>query len=342
MVLFGVDVSHHQGTNPFLARARDEGIEFVFIKATEGASFVDPRFFTNLRQARTAGQLVAAYHYQRSGTSAQAQANMVHRVVPLDVPVIIDVEDGSGGVSLTRELTDRLRALGYRVPLLYLPRWYWQQLGTPSLAGLPSLWSSRYPDTVIGDLRDEWARVPSHYWTGYGGLDVAVLQFTSSARVAGVAPLDANAFRGTRAQLAALLGYQQEEDVRQLVIARTEADPVTHWVGDGIRRRHIENQQELDGLQFWINHLGGDASVRTINDLRVLGEVDPTSVPVELDYARFVTDVVDQVSDRVADEVVTQVLAALETRGLGATVEQVAEVVRDVFRDAGSDSSDAG
>jgi GH25 family lysozyme M1 (1,4-beta-N-acetylmuramidase) len=331
-VIFGIDVSHHQGGNLNFRAFRDAGIEFAFLKATEGAGFVDPRFQTNLRRARQAGLLVAAYHYVREGVAVQAQVDNVRRVVPTDVPVVLDVEDGSGTLPRVRTFVGLLRDAGYRVPLLYLPRWYWQRAGSPDLRGLPPLWSSRYPDNVVDDLRDEFARVPPHYWTGYGGLDVAVLQFTSSARVAGLAPLDANAFRGTRGQLAALLGEVREEEVRDLVIARPSEDAPDHWVGDGIRRRRVADADELAGLTWWIRQLGGDPEVRIIADLRVLGEVDPTAVPVQLDYARFVTDVVDQVSDRVAD----QVIEALQTRGLDATIEQVEEVVREVFRDAGT------
>jgi hypothetical protein len=332
VTIFGVDVSHHQGTSLNFQGLRAAGVEFAFLKATEGAGFVDPRFHTNLRRAREAGMLVAAYHYVREGATVTTQRDHVRRVVPLDVPVVLDVEAGSGSVDHARRLVDHLRRIGYHVPLLYLPRWYWQQVGSPDLRGLPPLWSSRYPDNVVDDLVNEFARVPTSYWTGYGGLDVAVLQFTSSARVAGHAPLDANAFRGTREQLAALLNYDRENIVRDLIIARPAQDATDHWIGDGIRRRQIADVDELAGLTWWISRLGGDPEVKLISDLRVLGEVDPQAVPVQLDYARFVTDVVDQVSDRVTD----QVLDALQTRGLGATVEQVAEVVRDVFRDAGT------
>lgn len=203
MPLFGIDISHHQGSFD-VERAAREGVEFFIFKATEGSSFVDPRFAENVAKARKTGKPYAAYHYQRSGASAAAQVAHIRRVVPRDVPVIPDVEAGSGDVSLTRDLVARLRAAGYRVPLLYLPRWYWQRIGSPSLAGLPPLWSSRYPDNIIGDIRDEYADVPAHYWDGYGGLPVRLLQFTSSARVAGRAPIDANAFKGTRAELRAL------------------------------------------------------------------------------------------------------------------------------------------
>lgn len=213
MVMFGLDISHHQDAGLDLARCKREGISFVFLKATEGSGFVDSEFATNLAEARRAGLHVAAYHYVKGNVSASAQVAHISRVVPKNVPVIPDTEAGGGWLPLTRELVTKLRAVGYRVPLLYLPRWYWQQIGSPSLTGLPPLWSSRYPDNVQGSIRDEWADVPDSYWAGYGGLPVAVLQFTSSARIAGYAPIDANAYRGTAAQLAALLGGVVEEDM---------------------------------------------------------------------------------------------------------------------------------
>jgi hypothetical protein len=206
MVTFAIDISHHQDKNLSLAAARRDGCELAILKAGEGATFIDPDFASNLAEARAAGQLVAAYWYQRSSATAAQHVAKILSVVPLDVPIIPDVEANSGGVQLTRDLVAQLRAAGYKVPLLYLPRWYWQQIGSPSLAGLPPLWSSRYPNNVVGLLASEWADVPASYWDGYGGLDVGLLQFTSSASIDGYAPLDASAFRGTRAQLAALLG----------------------------------------------------------------------------------------------------------------------------------------
>lgn len=212
-LIFGVDVSHHQGSTLDFSAFRQEGIEFAFLKATEGGSFQDSQFSGNLRRARAAGMLVAAYHYVKAGASVAAQVWNVARTVPIDVPVILDVESGSGGIALTRAIVDTLRVDGYTVPLLYLPRWYWQAIGSPPLEGLPPLWSSRYPDNIVGPMIEEYGDVPAHYWIGYGGLGVAVLQFTSSARVAGRAPLDANAFQGTREQLAALLSGRQEDDM---------------------------------------------------------------------------------------------------------------------------------
>lgn len=216
MTQFLLDISHWQGGNPDLAQAKREGIVGVILKATQGSSFVDSDFTSNLARARAAGLLVAAYHYQEASVSAAAQVAHIKRNIPQDVPVIPDVEHGSGHTNKTRTIVKLLKEAGYQVPLSYIPGWYWQSIGSPSLAGLPPLWASRYPDNVQSYYKDEYAQVERsfmHFWDSYGGLDVKLLQFTSSGRVAGYGPLDVNAFRGTYAELEALFtGKNGSED----------------------------------------------------------------------------------------------------------------------------------
>lgn len=291
MVTFGLDISHHQDLRLDLAQCRREGVEFVFIKATEGSTFVDPAFGANLAEARAAGQLVAAYHYLRSNASAAAQVANVARAVPRDVPVLPDVEANSGGIALTRDFVNQLRGAGYVVPLLYLPRWYWQQIGSPSLAGLPPLWSSRYPDNVIGTIGDEWADVPASYWNGYGGLEVAVLQFTSSVSVAGHQPIDANAFRGSREQLAAVLGVddmfeQGDRDALNDLAWRLYAVMVG-WTS-------IPEQEGIP-QRLWGQPVAISATIAKLrSDVEDLKNGD--NPPAGLDYDKFVDDVVDRLA----------------------------------------------
>jgi lysozyme len=191
MGVFGVDVSNHQKSFNFT------GWDFAFIKSSEGNGFRDAYFSGHLANARRAGCLVAAYHYQRD-VSAQSQVDLIKSMVPLDVPVIIDVEDGSGSLALTREIIRLLNEEGYTTPYLYLPRWYWSRIGSPSLAGLPTLWASWYPDYVARPREQGISMVPQYAWNSYGGLDVGIMQFTST-------PFDQNYFPGTRDQLAAIL-----------------------------------------------------------------------------------------------------------------------------------------
>lgn len=316
MVTFGLDISHHQASSLDLAQCRREGVEFVFIKSSEGSGFIDPAFAANLAEARAAGLLVAAYHYVRSNATAAAQVANVARVVPKDVPVIPDVEANSGGVKLAADVVDGLRAAGYKVPLLYLPRWYWQQIGSPSLTGwaLPPLWSSRYPDNVVGSIADEYADVPSSYWTGYGGLGVTVLQFTSSVRVAGHQPLDANAFNGTREQLAAVLG-SQEDDMQptDLVIDPATGQPALDINGNPYTYNqawYYTNQavwvvrDQVAAMQAQLDALSGTLSD---DEATILGAVRQIATPAVAltpdDVARFAGAVLSKLDPTVRDAV---------------------------------------
>jgi hypothetical protein len=211
-MIFGVDVSNHQTHFDFAAAAR-EGFDFAFVKCSQNDNFRDGRFVQHANAARAAGLLVAAYHYQGTAPVAR-QLSTIKAMAGTDIPIILDVEDGSGGIDITRALVAALRAEGYQVPLTYLPRWYWSgHLGSPNLSGLPPLWVSWYPDYTVRRKESGIDTVPNSVWNGYGGLDVAVVQFTSSGAVADYpgGSIDLNAFAGTRAQLVTLL--EGEDDV---------------------------------------------------------------------------------------------------------------------------------
>lgn len=61
----GIDISSHNGMMN-LEAARADGIEFAFIKASEGESFGDPNFALNHEKATAAGMKVGAYHFSDS------------------------------------------------------------------------------------------------------------------------------------------------------------------------------------------------------------------------------------------------------------------------------------
>lgn len=205
--VFGVDVSAYQPNFDFTAAA-NEGYYWAAIKATEGSGWKSAHYAAQIVRARNAGQAVVAYHYQ-STQSVDAQIANVVSMVDTGTPIVIDVELGSGGVDITRALVDGLRAEGYRVPFIYLPKWYWQgHLGSPNLAGLPPNWVSWYPDNVARFGSDGLGKVPESVWAGFGGLPVVAVQFTSSGRVANYpnGSIDLDFYRGTRAMFLALIG----------------------------------------------------------------------------------------------------------------------------------------
>jgi len=72
------------------------GVQFCFIKATEGATFVDPRFGFNWQAARNAGLARGAYHFFHPAVSVTAQADIFLQTVPGlaagDLPPVLDLE----------------------------------------------------------------------------------------------------------------------------------------------------------------------------------------------------------------------------------------------------------
>lgn len=69
----GIDASHHQGPIAWRQVAR-AGIDFAYLKATEGTGFTDPDFADNRREATRAGIDVAGYHYFQLCSDGAAQA----------------------------------------------------------------------------------------------------------------------------------------------------------------------------------------------------------------------------------------------------------------------------
>lgn len=72
-----------------------------------------------------------------------------------------------------------------------------------------------------------------------------------------------------------------EADVKNLILAR-EDKTAEVFVGDGITRRHVKDDKELAGLQYWIKKRGGDSEVYVFvpGTIGVLG-VDITPKPVQ-------------------------------------------------------------
>ena len=71
----GIDISSHQGYIDWAKVSSDKDINFVYIKATEGATYHSPHYPHNITQARRHGLLVGSYHYLTSSSSIDEQFN---------------------------------------------------------------------------------------------------------------------------------------------------------------------------------------------------------------------------------------------------------------------------
>lgn len=93
--VMGVDLSAHNGDVDF-DRVAAAGVDFVFLKASEGIDFRDPRFMSNYNKARKSGMKVGAYHFFRFDSDGYSQGrNFLETVdsLDLDLPLAIDIED---------------------------------------------------------------------------------------------------------------------------------------------------------------------------------------------------------------------------------------------------------
>ena len=93
----GIDVSSHNGMMNLDAAAKD-GVEFIFIKASEGATFRDENFRLNYSKARHAGMKTGAYHFFRFDVDGVAQA--VNFVVNCGIFFDISISTGDIGLRL--------------------------------------------------------------------------------------------------------------------------------------------------------------------------------------------------------------------------------------------------
>jgi lysozyme len=108
----GIDVSHHQGPIDWAALPA-QGVDFAWIKATEGGDHRDTRFAENWRASRAAGIRHGAYHYFTLCRPGADQAANFIATVPAEpdaLPPAVDLEylgncDGRPGVeAFHREL----------------------------------------------------------------------------------------------------------------------------------------------------------------------------------------------------------------------------------------------
>lgn len=202
-----------------------EGFAGLAVKASQGTSSLwAAGAKTWLDRADVLGLVTWCYHYVDTSSIA-AQAQTV-KTASHGRPVMMDFEANSGTVANLRSLIAACQRIGVRVPLAYVPRWYFQQLGSPSLAGLPPIVSSRYL-TATGTASAIYSQVPASFWDSYGDGVTTVLQFSDRATVAGK-QVDVNAFRGTKDQLRALV-YGTSAPATKPRLAGTEyvMEPIT-------------------------------------------------------------------------------------------------------------------
>ena len=194
----GLDVARFQD-NINWRRVKQAGIDFAFIKATEGGDLLDPMFKENWRGAGKAGIARGAYHFYYFCTPPEVQARWFIRNVPKrrgSLPPVLDMEWNPYSPTCTKRPPGSEVRRQARVFLDILERHYGQR---------PIIYTTVefYRETGIGQLREEfWLRSTAKVLkTTYPGQRWSFWQYTGTGVVPGVAGnVDINVFAGNRNQ----------------------------------------------------------------------------------------------------------------------------------------------
>ena len=99
LVYDGIDVSNYQKDINWRAAAADPSIQYVYVKATEGATHKQHRYRANIENARKHGVKVGSYHFLTTTSSIRKQfENFISMAKPeeQDLIPLLDVETHTG------------------------------------------------------------------------------------------------------------------------------------------------------------------------------------------------------------------------------------------------------
>ena len=197
--VMGIDVSSHQGEIDWAA-ARAGGVEFAFVRVSDGPSRLDARFAANWDGAGAQSILRGAYQFFRPEQDPIAQADLLLGMLgpsPGELPPALAVE-ATGDLppaaieAAVRAWIDRVEPAIGRPPILYTGFYFWRdEVGAPDLTASP-LWHAQYTSAECPRIAPPWRR-----W--------AFWQFTQTGRVAGIAAdVDIDRWNGTLSDLTRL------------------------------------------------------------------------------------------------------------------------------------------
>lgn len=155
-MLRGIDVSSYQPSS-----YDTTGLSFVFVKATEGRTYTNPRLAAQTRTARDAGLVVGFYHFLWPGNlTAQAEYFLAKAPERAGDILAVDWETTGEGTRATNAEKDRfLRKLKELRPdhrvVLYCNRDFWLTVDTTSYAG-DALWIADYVTAGKPRVKAKW------------------------------------------------------------------------------------------------------------------------------------------------------------------------------------------
>lgn len=204
----GIDAARFQKSIDW-KQARQNGVNFAFIKATEGGDRLDPSFDDHWRGARRAGVERGAYHFYYFCTPPEVQATWFIQNVrrnPGMMPPVLDLEwNPLSPTCRLRPPATEVRGQAKRF-LQIVTTHYGQK---PIIYTTPKF----YEENQLGRLTgyEFWlrstAKTPAQ---AYPGQNWRFWQYSATGRIPGITGnVDLNAFNGSRADWAAWLANRR-------------------------------------------------------------------------------------------------------------------------------------
>lgn len=144
----GIDISSYQGHIDF-NRVKNTGVEVVFMKTTEGRTYIDPTIDEHYQGALDAGLKIGYYHFLRNNETQDEINNFLNTLgnKKIDCKIAIDMETDFGSVyqntKRVRDFADALKSKGYEVILYTYSYFYNHNLDMSQLSDLP-VWIAEY------------------------------------------------------------------------------------------------------------------------------------------------------------------------------------------------------
>jgi len=197
----GMDVASYDDVTDWNA-AKADGIEYAFIRVSDGLQYPDPTFASKWPAAKAAGMLRGAYQYFRPAEDPIAQADLLLNatgpMMPGDLPPVLDLEVNGGltqaqVTAAVKMWIDHVTAAIGRPPIVYAGLYSWPDLTGGADFTTSPLWIAQYTSAACPNIPGPWTK-----WLFW--------QDTASGSAAGVANpgnLDMDVFDGTYADLVA-------------------------------------------------------------------------------------------------------------------------------------------
>ncbi len=193
--ILGMDISHFQNDIKW-DEIKEDGINFVYIKASEGTRFKDPKFKQNRAAAKNECIYRGAYHFYETGKDPVKQAEnfiaAVGQLEPGDLPPVLDLEELGIKTPVTNEMYEHNTLLWLKTveeklgvtPIIYSnPSFGNKYLNHPEF-GKYKLWIAEYTKNS--------PKVPK-VWKNKGW---TIWQRTDREKLEGIGKVDYDLFQG--------------------------------------------------------------------------------------------------------------------------------------------------